>query len=106
MKAEFRYTTRLEIRFSEIPSTHVRAHLKQRGFWWDARAQCWHLARPVHLRFVRSEPISQDGFDWALEYCQLALGLTTAEAADLRNRHETAGHEAGVRGMLAACGIE
>ncbi len=99
-----RFTDRLEVLFDAKPSTQTIGELKRRGFWWDGRARCWWLARPVYVRFVRQEPISQDGFTWALEFLR-EMGLTAGEADAIRKQADEHAHTMGARGMEMACGI-
>ena len=105
MTAKVSYNDRLEVRFDAVPDSATRGELKRRGFWWDGRAGCWWLARPVSLRFVRQEPISQDGFEYALRGLQDYCGLTAEQASALRKLHSDACDTAGIRGMEEACGI-
>jgi hypothetical protein len=99
------YRERLEARFDAIPPRDLRGGLKAHGFEWDSRARCWWLSRPVSLRFVRNEPITQDGFQYALSFCQTHLGLTADQAAQLTQQHHDACETAAIRGMEEACGI-
>ena len=96
---------RLEVRFDAIPSSQVRGELKRRGFWWDATAKVWHLARPVTLRFVRNEPITQDGFEYALRLCLDQRWLDDADAEAIRRHRQFAAVQAAEQGMEEACGI-
>lgn len=99
------YTRRLELRFPAIPDRMIRRSLKDHGFWWDKAAQCWHLARPVSVRFVRNEPIITNGFECALDFCATYLGLTPDQRAALVKQHDAACLQAAEQGMEAACGI-
>jgi len=103
MKAEFR-NGRIEARFDGKPSPQVRGELKRRGFWWDGAAGCWWLARPVELRFVRNDTVSQDGTSWALDYLQY-LGMVPEERAAIVRASDAWCHQQGARGMELACGI-
>ncbi len=105
MKPTITYHRRLEIRFPDVPPRPIRTVLKERGFWWDGRAHCWYLARPVSLRLVRNEPVVQNGFEYALQACCEYLELTAAEAEQIRKQHEFAGQQAAEQGMEEACGI-
>ena len=96
---------RLEIRFSNIPSTQIRGEMKRRGFWWDGKVGVWHLARPVTVVYVRNEPVVQDGFEYALRMCGDYLGLAQEKADQIRKAFNFACQQAGERGMEEACGI-
>jgi hypothetical protein len=98
------YTTRLEVSFPGKPASQVLGGLKQRGFWWDPARRVWWLARPVSLIFVRNEPVTLDGFAYALDYLA-TLGLTSAERAEIERRAEDHHHAQGARGMEMAQGI-
>lgn len=82
--SSYRYSTRLEVRFASVPDRATRRMLKDHGFWWCPVAKCWHLARPVNLRFVRNDPVTQDGFEYALRALQDYCGMTQADADRMR----------------------
>ena len=101
---QFAYNDRLEIRFPGKPSPPVRARLRKHGFHWDDVCRCWHLARPVGIRYQSGRPIFQDGFTYALDHCR-TLGLNHVQAAEIQSQYEAHGHARGARGMEVALGI-
>jgi len=74
------YNGRLEVRLRKTPA-HICRGLEARGFWWDGRARCWWLARPVGVRFPKpgGAPTFQDGWAWAMEFCRQYCGASTVE---------------------------
>ena len=97
---------RLEAFFAGKPDNNTRATLKARGFQWDGARLCWWLARPVSLSFVRGEPITRDGFAYALDGLSLCgIAISAERAAELKRADNDAAHAAGARGMEDACGI-
>lgn len=97
---------RLECYFAGRPDNNTRATLKARGFWWDGSRGCWWLARPVSLEFVRGEPVTRDGFAYALDGLTLCgVPISAERAAELKRADSDAAHQAGARGIEEACGI-
>jgi hypothetical protein len=104
-RVEFK-SGRLEVYFAGKPKDNARAILKERGFWWDGRAGCWWLARPVYTRFVRNEPVTTDPIAYALDGLELCGVTVTAEKrAEIKRADAAEADRAGVRGMEIAQGI-
>lgn len=97
---------RLEAFFPGKPDNNTRAHLKQRGFWWDGARGCWWLARPVFTRYVRNEPVTTDPIAFALDGLRLCGVPVSAEReTEIKRADASHAHQMGARGMEIACGI-
>ena len=82
---------RLEIQFPDKPDARVRYRMKDVEFHWDGTAAVWHLAMPVSLKFVRSEPVRVDGWALALHTAAEIAGLTPAHTEALTRLRDDLG---------------
>ena len=108
MKPKVTFNTdrgRLEAAFEQIPAYRERCMLKRAGFAWDPKVKVWHLWKPVTLRFVRQEPIVQDGMVYALECLSTYFELDRAEWPAIVEARNGYAETRAIQGMEEALGI-